>query len=437
MPNRIAALLLFAATAASAQTLDQRIERELPQFVATYKQLHAAPELSMKEAKTSVFLASQLRALGYEVTERVGKYNDPAETAYGVVAILKNGAGPTVLFRSDMDALPVTEATGLPYASTVRTKNATGEEVGVMHACGHDVHMTTLIGTAKMLASMKEQWHGTVMFIGQPAEEIVAGAAAMLRDGLYERFGKPDYVIALHDSAAVAAGKAAYTPGYTMASSDSVDVTIRGIGGHGAAPQLGKDPVVIAAEFVLGLQTIVSRERSPLDPVVVTVGSIHGGTKRNIIPDEVKLYLTIRAYKPEVRDRVIAAIERVARGVAMTAGVPDDRMPIVTVNEAERIGATFNDPALTERLAAALKKSMGEPQVLRIDPLMVAEDFGRFSLDNKIPAALLQFGATDPAVLVSNPTPPGLHSSKFAPLPEPALRTGIKTATTMLLELLQ
>jgi hippurate hydrolase len=432
----IVALLLLTATL-SAQTLDQRIDRELPALLDTYKKLHAAPELSMKEEKSSALVAARLRELGYEVTERVGKYEQPGETCYGVVAVMKNGAGPVVLIRSDMDGLPVTEQTGLPYASTVKTKNATGEEVGVMHACGHDVHMTTLVGTAKMLASMKDKWRGTVMLVGQPAEEIVAGASALLRDGLYERFAKPDYVIAIHDAAVLPAGTIGYTPGYTMASSDSIDVTIRGVGGHGAAPEKGKDPVVIAAQFVVALQSIVSRERSPLDPVVVTVGSIHGGTKRNIIPDEVNLYLTVRTYKPEVRDRVIESIGRIARGIAMAAGVPDDRMPIVKHHIEEAVSPTYNDPALTERVAAALARELGAANVKKIDPFMVAEDFGKFGLGGKIPTTMLHLGATDPAIISGGGTVPGLHSSKFAPVPELTLRTGVKAMTTMALDLLK
>jgi amidohydrolase len=282
-------VLFMFMTPLSAQTLDERIDRELPSLLTTYKTLHAAPELSMQEAKTSALVASRLRELGYEVADHVGNYNQPNATCYGVVAVMKNGKGPTVLVRTDMDALPVTEATGLPYASSVRAKNATGDEVGVMHACGHDIHMTTLLGTAKVLADLKSQWHGTVVLVGQPAEEIVAGAKAMLADNFYQRFPKPDFIVAFHDTPLLAAGQVGYTPGYFLAASDSINVTIRGVGGHGASPQSTKDPIVAAAEFIIQLQTIASRERSPLDPIVVTVGSIHGGTKRNIIPDDVKL----------------------------------------------------------------------------------------------------------------------------------------------------
>ena len=434
--KRIAFLLLFVSSSSVAQSLDVMIDREMPSLLTTYKQLHAAPELSMQEKNSSALVASRLRELGYEVTYPVGQYLEPGATCYGVVAIMKNGAGPTLLVRSDMDALPVQEQTGLPYASTVRTKSPAGDDVPVMHACGHDIHMTTLLGTAKMLAQLKSQWHGTLMLIGQPAEEVVKGADGMLRDHLYERFPTPTFAIALHDNASLPAGQIGYTPGYVMAGADSVNVTIRGMGGHGASPQSTKDPVVIAAQFINALQTIVSREDSPLDPVVVTVGSIHGGTKRNIIPDEVKLQMTVRTYKPEVRKRVLASIERIARGIAMAAGVPDDRSPIVEVLAGESVASTYNDPQLTERMAAAISKGMGAANIVKIDPLMVSEDFGRFGIDRKIPIAMINVGAVDPAKIASGERLPSLHSSGFAPLPDPTLRGGIKAMTLAVLELL-
>ncbi|MEA2343956.1 MAG: hypothetical protein QOF63_2125 [Thermoanaerobaculia bacterium] len=429
-------VLLFIASSATAQNLDQMIDREMPSLLTTYKQLHAAPELSMQEKNSSALVASRLKELGYEVTYPVGQYTEPGATCYGVVAIMRNGSGPTLLVRSDMDALPVQEQTGLPYASTVRAKSQTGDDVPVMHACGHDIHMTSLMGTAKMLAQMRSQWHGTLMLIGQPAEEVVKGADGMLRDHLYERFPKPDYAIAFHDNASLPAGQVGYTPGYLMASADSINVTIRGLGGHGASPQSTKDPVVMAAQFINALQTIVSREDSPLDPVVVTVGSIHGGTKRNIIPDEVQLLMTVRTYKPEVRKRVVASIERIARGIAMSAGVPEDRMPVVELLAGESVDSTYNDPALTERIASALTKGMGAANVIRIDPLMVSEDFGRFGVDRKIPICMLNVGAVDPAKIASGQRLPSLHSSGFAPLPDPTLRGAIKAMTLAVLELL-
>ena len=421
-------LTLLVATPLFAQTLDERVTRALPSLVETYKTLHAAPELSTQEKNTSAFVATKLRELGFEVTERIGKYPEPELTCYGVVGILRNGDGPTVLIRSDMDALPVTEQTGVAYASN---------NPGVMHACGHDVHMTTLIGTAKMLADTKSQWRGTVMLIGQPAEEGVKGANAMLKDGLYEKFGRPDYAIAVHDWAVLPAGTVGYRAGYVMANSDSVDITVRGIGGHGAAPHAAKDPVVLAAEIVMALQTIVSRQNSPLDPVVLTVGSIHGGTRRNIIPDEVKLELTVRTYKPEVRRAVLAAIERVSKGIAMAAGVAEDRAPIIKWYEAEAAEATWNDPALTNRLVAAVKRELGDAKVVEIDPAMVGEDFGRFGLGREIPTSMLMVGAAHPAAYAAGEVLPGLHSSKFAPPPEETLRTSVRTLTTAALELLK
>lgn len=419
---------LFIATGAFGQSIDSIIDREMPSLIETYKTLHMSPELSLQEAKTSAMLADRLRALGFTVTDHVGKYEQAGATCYGVVAVMKNGNGPTVLVRTDMDALPVSEQTGVPYAS--RTAN-------VMHACGHDIHMTTLVGTASVLTQLKNRWHGTVMLIGQPAEEVLQGATGMLSDGLYERFPRPDFAIALHDNASMPAGQIGYTPGYFMANSDSVNLTVRGLGGHGASPQSTKDPIVVAAEIVVALQTIVSRENSPLDPVVVTVGSIHGGTKRNIIPDQVSLLLTVRTFKPEVRKRVLASIERVAKGIALAAGIPEDRAPIFEHVTSESAEATYNDPALTERLARALKKDMGDKNVVQIDPLMVSEDFGRFGLDRKIPISMLNVGAVDPAKIASDARLPSLHSSEFIPLPEPTLRGGIKAMTLAVLELLR
>jgi hippurate hydrolase len=418
---------LFVATSAFAQSIDSMIDREMPALLDTYKAFHVAPELSKHEEKTSATVAERLRALGYTVTDHVGKY-ESSDTCYGVVAMMKNGDGPVVLVRSDMDALPVLEQTGLPYAS----KNA-----NVMHACGHDIHMTTLLGTASMLAQLKNKWHGTVLLVGQPAEEVVQGASAMLRDRLYERFPRPNFAIALHDNSSLPAGQIGYCPGYFMSNSDSVNITIRGVGGHGASPQSTKDPIVVASEVVLALQTIVSRENSPLDPVVVTVGSIHGGAKRNVIPDQVEMLLTVRTYKPEVRKRVLASIERVTRGIAMAAGIPDERAPIVEVLKGEGTEATYNDPALTERIAKALKRDMGANNVVQIDPLMVSEDFGRFGLDRQIPVSMLNVGAVDPAKIASGARLPSLHSSEFAPVPEPTLRGGIKAMTLSVLELLR
>lgn len=417
---------LFLASAALGQSLDDRVRRDLPSLLDTYRKLHAAPELSTQEKHTSAYLASRLRELGFEVTERFGTYTEPELTSYGVVAVMRNGEGPVVLVRTDMDALPVAEQTGLPYASA---------NEGVMHACGHDVHMTTLIGTAKLLSDAKSQWRGTLVLIGQPAEELGRGAAAMLRAGLYERFPRPDYAIALHDWAPLAAGKVSYRPGYIMAASDAVDITVRGAGGHGATPERTKDPVVIASQIVIALQSIVSRETSALDPVVITVGSIHGGTKRNIIPDDVTLLLTVRTYKPEVRQRVLAAIERTAKGVAATAGAAQD--PIVTIHAGEATPATYNNPELAERLAAAVRREIGAADVAAGDQVMVSEDFGRFSDGGKIPTAMLFLGAGDPQKIAAGEAVPALHSSKFAPPPEVTLRTGVRAMTAMVLDLMK
>jgi hippurate hydrolase len=438
------ACLLVISTAASAlaqQSLDAMIDRETAQLVTTYKMLHAAPELSHYEVKTSAFVAAQLRSFGYTVTENVGKYDNPLWQGHGVVAVMKNGDGPTVLVRTDLDALPVEEKTGLPYASTVKTKNDAGQDVAVMHACGHDVHITSLLGTGKMLSQLKDQWRGTLILIGQPAEETIDGAKAMLAGGLYSMIPRPDFLIALHDNAELEAGKVAYCPGFALANSTSVEITIRGLGGHGSKPEATKDPIVVAAQTILALQTIVSRENSPLDPAVVTVGSIHGGSKSNIIPDEVKLLLTIRSYKEEVRQHILASIERITRNIAAAAGIPDDHAPIVKVSDSEVTPATYNDPKLTERIAGALQNALGAGNVVKWPPIMGSEDFGRFSLDNTIPSCMFWLGAVEPAKVEASKKSgkplPSLHSSLFEPLPEPTLRTGVKAMTSAVLELMK
>lgn len=435
-------IILLSLSAAAAQDgLDALVERELPSLVETYKTLHASPELSYAEEKTAAFVAKELRALGFDVTERVGKYDKPGLTSYGVVAVMKNGDGPVVWVRSDLDGLPVEEKTGLPYASRVKARGDEGE-VGVMHACGHDVHITSLLGTARTLTRLKDRWRGTLVLVGQPAEERGAGAKAMLADSLYTRFPRPAYVLALHDNATLEAGKVGYVEGYALAAVNAVDITIRGVGGHGAYPHTTKDPVVIAAQVVLALQTIVSRENSPFDPAVVTVGSINGGSKHNIIPDDVRLQLTVRTYKEEVRRRVLASIERIARNTAAAAGVPDDRMPTVTVREDEFTPSTYNDPELTRRLAGVFEKQLGPANVVKMEPVMGGEDFGRFGLEGQqIPVALFWLGAVDPAKVAESQrtkTPlPSLHSSLFAPLPEPTLRTGVRAMTAAVLDLMK
>jgi len=372
------------------------------------------------------------------VTEHVGKYEDGGQ-AFGVVAMLENGPGPRLLIRADMDALPVEEKTGLDYASKVKTTNAQGQEVGVMHACGHDLHTTVLLGTAREMVERKSQWHGTLMLIGQPAEEIILGSAAMMADHLYERFGRPDFVIAEHDSNDVPAGSIALKGGPLLASSNTINVVMRGIGGHGSAPQAGKDPIVLAAEFVLLAQTIVSRQIDPQQPAVLTVGTIHGGTKNNIIPDEVTLGLTLRTYSPAVRDQIIAAVRRTAQGLAEAYGIPANRMPTVSLGESTP--ATYNDPPLAERLRTAAAAALGKERVLPTPAVMGSEDVGQFALDGKIPLTMYWLGAADPDKLAeshkSGVALPSLHAALFAPVYGPAITAGVTSMSAMALELLK
>ena len=390
-----------------------------PELNALYIDLHQHPELSLHEERTAEKLAAALRQHGYEVTTGVGKT--------GVVGVLKNGPGPTVLFRTELDALPVAEKTGLPYASTVPE---------VMHACGHDVHMSAWVGTAALLAQNKQRWQGTLVFVGQPAEEIVAGAKAMIADGLFTRFPKPDFVVAVHDTSDAPAGTVSWVPGYAMANVDSIDLTIYGKGGHGARPEATIDPIVIAARMVLALQTIVSREKDPSEPAVLSVGSIHGGTKHNIIPDEVKLQMTLRTYKPEVRAQMRAAIERVAKAEAAAAGAP--REPSVAFGQGQ--DATYNDPALTKRLGAAVARALGPANVTEGRPEMVSEDFGELGKAAHAPSVLLRVGAVDPArfaaAKASGERLPVLHSSTFAPDRERTIRTAVTALTASALDLL-
>src|SRR5256886_233551 len=436
------ALALVSVPLFGQQTPQSIADAELPSLLTIYKDLHAHPELSTHEERSAAIVAKELKAAGCDVTERVGKYDKPGATCFGVVGVMKNGSGPTVLVRSDLDALPVHEETGVPYASTVTTKNDEGKDIPVMHACGHDIHMSTLIGTARGLGKLKDKWHGTVIFIGQPAEETVGGARAMLKDGLYTRWPKPDYALALHDDAEIETGKIGVTEGYAFANVDSVDVTVHGVGGHGAYPHKTKDPIVLSAEIINAWQTIASRENNPLDPVVITVGSIHGGTKHNIIPDEVKMQLTVRTYKKEVRDRVLAAIERIAKQCATAAGLPPDKMPDVHVRTDEFTPATYNNPELVKRVSAALKTALGDDNIVRKDPTMGGEDFCEYSLpDHSIPAFMFVVGAVDPAKAAESKktgTPlPSLHSSKFAPVPEPTIRTAIIGVVSAALELMK
>lgn len=403
--------------------LADRVQAAVPAIFETYCALHAAPELSKKEVDTSALIQKQLIAFGYDVTYPFGRYADPAQTCYGVVGLMRNGEGPTVLVRADMDALPVLEETGLEYAS----KNE-----GVMHACGHDVHMAVFLGVAQLLAEMKDEWHGTVMLVAQPAEEMVEGAKAMLAAGLYD-IARPDYGVAFHDWAVLESGKVGYRAEEFMSATDSLNIIVRGIGGHGGTPQDTKDPVVLSAETISMLQTIVSREVSPLEPAVVTVGKIEGGTKRNIIPDFVTLYLTARTFKPEVRKLVLESLERIPRGLAIAAGAPP---PTIEYIGTESISATYNDPALTVRMAAAIGAEIGAENVVEVAQATVSEDFGLFGLSGEIPTLLLALGAADPAKLAAN-TQPGLHSNHFAPYePELVLNIGMRAMTAGVLDLL-
>jgi len=435
------AVLCGAMPLFAQSDLDQRVGKEMDSLVATYKHLHENPELSTQEKESSALIAAELRKLGYDVADHFGQYDSPGLVSYGIVGVLRNGLGPTVYVRTDMDALPIIENTGLPYASHVKVKRPDGAEVGVMHACGHDIHMSVFIGTARMLAQLKSQWSGTLILIGQPAEEMVSGASAMLRAGLFTKFPKPDYVLALHDGSDMPAGKVSWREGTLLAGADSVDITVRGVGGHGAAPQATKDPILIASEIVVALQTIASREMDPQLPTVVTVGSFHAGTKHNIIPDEAHLQLTVRTMNPQQREKVLAAITRIANGIAAAAGVPAERAPVIEVAK-DYVPATINNPELTRRVAAALERGLGKENVLPGKAAMASEDFSLYALqDPKPPICMFQLGAADPAkwqAAMQNGTHlPGPHSPEFAPVPEPTIRTGVKAMTSAVLELLK
>ena len=395
---------------------------ETPPLIALYTWLHEHPELSGREVETAARIAAELAAAGCEVTTGVG--------GTGVAGVLRNGSGPVVLVRTDMDALPVNERTGLPYAS---------RHTGVMHACGHDVHMTVFAGTARELAARRDAWRGTVLMVGQPAEETGSGARAMLADGLFSRFPRPGYNLALHVDPALEAGKIGYRAGYAFASSDFIDITVRGAGGHGAYPHLTKDPVVMAAETILALQTIVSREIRPLDPAVVTVGAVHGGSKHNIIPDEVTLQLTVRSYDPEVRDCILASIRRISEGIAIAAGVPRERMPVVEVAEGHT-PSSYNSPELVGRLVPLWQARFGAENVVERDPEMGFEDFSLYGLvEPNIPSFQFRLGSVDGAHIEAAKAGgrplPGLHSSQYAPAAEPTISAGIEAMVAAVCDL--
>jgi len=427
-------VLVFAQFSAGApkEEIKSIVEREYPALEKIYMGVHQAPELSLMEEKTSAFLAGEMRKAGYDVTEHVG--------GYGIVAVLKNGEGKTLMVRTDLDALPVKEETQAQYASSVMTKDLAGAVVPAMHACGHDVHITTMVGVARTMAELRSQWKGTLILIGQPAEEVSAGAKRMIADGLFKKWPRPDYAIALHVDSELEVGKVGYIPGYAMANVDSIDILIRGMGGHGAMPHMTKDPIVIAAECVLALQTIASREVKATEPVVVTVGSIHGGTKHNVIPDEVKLQLTVRTYKDEVRQQVISAIERIVKGVAAAAGVPKNLEPIVSVKD-EYTPAMYNTPELTDRVVKSLKEMVGEGNVVLREPSMGGEDFGRYGREEpKIPICMYRLGSVAAERIAESKRPggrplPSLHSSKYLPERE-AIRVGVMTMSGAAMDLL-
>ncbi len=405
---------------APAQDLRQAIGRDMPDLVSLYRDLHQNPELSMQETRSAGLLAAEARRLGFDVTTGVG--------GTGVVAVLRNGEGPVVMLRADMDALPVEEQTGLPYASRARGTSLAGVETGIMHACGHDTHMAAWVGAARRLVAMRGSWSGTLMMIAQPGEEIGRGAREMLGDGLFERFPKPAFVIAFHDSASLPAGMIGYSAGPALANVDSIDIQVRGVGGHGAYPHTTRDPIVLASRIVTTLQTLVSRELNPLDSAVVTVGSFQSGAKHNIISDEARLQLTVRSYTPEVRRQLIDGIQRIVRGEAIAAGMAEDRMPVVTVRENEFTPATVNTNALTESTMDRFRRHFGEEKVRQVPPVMAGEDFSRYHLaDPEIESLIFWVGAVpqdkwdaaggDPAEL------PSLHSPFFAPDAEPTIAT--------------
>ena len=430
----LTAVLLGSAFAPGPDLRDvvqARIRSEYASLRAIYEHLHAHPELSFMEVNTSALMARELRAVGIDVTEKVGRL--------GVVGVLRNGPGPTVLVRTDMDALPLKETTGVAYASTAVVRDLQGRDQPAMHACGHDVHMTSFIGTARTLVAVRDRWSGTVVFVAQPAEEIVAGARAMLDDGLYTRFPKPDFALAFHDDAMLPAGTVGYREGPLMSGASSLDIVVRGVSGHGSAPQTAKDPVLLASQIVVALQAIVSREVAPGTRAVVTVGTIHGGLKRNIIPDEVKLELTLRAFDPAVMARLVASVRRITDGTARAFGVPEDRMPVVTVEES--VGVTANDPALTRRLAKVFTEWVGADRVSEVEPVNAAEDFSLFGQTaERVPSVLWRVGATAPEKFAESTRTgvpvPSNHNSGFAPVPELTITTGVTTMTAAVLELL-
>ena len=430
----ISFILTLAITfSLSAQDLDRSIEQFYPHLDKLYKELHQNPELSLQEKETSAKMASELRALGYEVTESIG--------GYGVVGMFKNGPGPVLLIRTDMDALPMEEKTGLPYASTKKGTSNDGKETFITHSCGHDIHMSVFVGTAKMMMDYKNSWRGTVLMVAQPAEENGLGAFNMMNDGLYEKFPHPDYAIALHDDPFLPAGTLGYKAGPLMAGVDMMNVKIFGEGGHGAAPHTTIDPIVLSAQIIQAYQTIVSRTLTPTDPAVVTVGSIHGGSVHNIIPDEVMLQLTIRTYSLDVREKIISRIKEISENYARAAGLGKDKMPEYWIRE-PFTKPLINEAALTDQMVNVFKQNFDDEKVVEVKALMVGEDFSAYgNQERQIPISMFFLGANDPEFLKEAKEKgldiPGLHSPYFAPVPEPTIKTGIKAMTSFAMDILK
>ena len=417
-----------AGAAALPAPFAEQLNANYPAIESLYQDLHRNPELGFNEHQTAAKLAELAKKLGFEVTTGVG--------GTGVVAILKNGPGPTVMLRTEMDALPVLEKTGLAFASKATGKNAAGGAVPVMHACGHDLHMSAWYGTAKLMAENRKAWSGTLMLVGQPSEENVHGAEAMLKDGLFKRFPKPDYALSFHDDATMPSGTIMYHGGAFRASSDVVNITVFGQGGHGAVPHESRDPIVIAARLVLALQTLVSRENNPIDPAVITIGSIQGGTQANIIPDQVKLSLSVRTFKPEVRKRILASIAREAKGEALAAGAPKE--PLVDVQPGT--DSVYNDPELVQRMVKAAQGAVGPEFVKEMPAKMTSEDFSQYGQQPGVKAILLHVGAVeasrlDAAKKAGQPLP-GTHSPQWAPDFKPTVVNTIKAETAILLDLM-
>jgi amidohydrolase len=420
-------------SADALKQVDNYTQRQYPSLETLYRHLHANPELSLREDNTSRVMANELKKIGFQVIEKIG--------GYSLAGIFKNGEGPTVLIRTDMDALPQEEKTGLPYASKARGVNIAGADVPVMHACGHDVHMTVFIGTARAMLEAKKHWKGTLVMVAQSSEENGVGADLMFKDGLYEKVPYPDYALALHNHAGMAAGTIGFNDGPFMASVDMMNITVRGRGGHGAVPHHAIDPVVLSAEMIMAFQTIVSREINPLEPAVITVGSIHGGTVHNIIPEEIKLQLTIRAYDPAIREQIIASIRNKSKYLALQAGLPEDRLPVISFNEPST-PATINDKLFTQKIVKVLSSVLGSANVVEMAPSMIGEDFSRFGMQSKkVPICMFWLGTVDPVILKeardTGKDLPSLHSSTFKPLPETTIKTGIKAMTASALSILQ